>query len=206
MDQTIFNFIQDRYAELESIDIDRQDDLNVLAEIIGADLKSKDRSRITVICTHNSRRSQLAEFLLRIMAHHFNIEGIQTYSGGTEATAFNHRMVKALKEYGFSFTKSDDLENPRYQYQSEYSDFDQVMFSKVYNDAYNPSEEFIALMVCDHADQNCPIVSGASHRISLPYLDPKASDDTPDEKYAYAEKVKEIGREMLYLCERVLMN
>jgi arsenate reductase len=38
----------------------------------------------------------------------------------------------------------------------------------------------------------------AEKRISIPYTDPKAFDDTDLESIKYDEKVKEIGREMLF--------
>jgi arsenate reductase len=53
-------------------------------------------------------------------------------------------------------------------------------------------------MTCTHADENCPLVAGADVRISLPYDDPKAFDNTPLEAAKYTERVHEIGREILY--------
>jgi hypothetical protein len=37
----------------------------------------------------------------------------------------------------------------------------------------------------------------------LPYLDPKEFDDTEFESIKYLEKVKEIGREMLYTVSKI---
>jgi arsenate reductase len=40
-------------------------------------------------------------------------------------------------------------------------------------------------------------------RISLPYDDPKDFDDTPQEAAKYAERVREIGTEILYAFSQV---
>jgi arsenate reductase (thioredoxin) len=45
---------------------------------------------------------------------------------------------------------------------------------------------------------DCPIVRGASHRVSIPYKDPKVADDTPTESAAYDERCAQIAREMLF--------
>jgi len=78
-----------------------------------------------------------------------------------------------------------------------------VMFSKKYDDDYNPHSGFIAVMVCDHADEGCPVVQGAAHRISLHYVDPKRDDDTPMESDTYRETVELIGKETLYIMSKV---
>jgi arsenate reductase len=58
-------------------------------------------------------------------------------------------------------------------------------------------------MTCSHADENCPLVLGASGRIPLTYDDPKEFDDTPLEAAKYSERVHQIGREILYAFSQV---
>jgi len=48
---------------------------------------------LNFICTHNSRRSHIAQLWVQTAAHYFGIRGVETYSGGTEATEFNSRAV-----------------------------------------------------------------------------------------------------------------
>ena len=76
-------------------------------------------------------------------------------------------------------------------------------FSKVYHHAFNPKSGFAAVMVCSSADASCPFVEGAEVRVSLPYLDPKVSDGTPEEAATYRAKSEEIGREMVWLMQAV---
>jgi protein-tyrosine-phosphatase len=158
------------------------------------------RADLTVICTHNSRRSQLGQLWLKVAALHYGIKNIYTFSGGTEATSFNYRMVNAVKEYGFKVKQLDETANPKYHIQlGETDESMDILYSKVYSENYNPQSNYIAMMVCSQADEGCPFVYGSYKRISLPYLDPKAFDDTEIEMTKYAVKVNEIGREMLFI-------
>jgi len=154
-------------------------------------------TKLNFICTHNSRRSQLSEMWLRAACEFYGINNIQAYSGGTVNTAFNERMVRAIQQKGFPLEKLSTNANPIYTLSSQL--ISSLMFSKVYNDTNNPKQGFIAVMVCDNAEQNCPLVHGADHRFSLKYVDPKFSDDTNEERKVYESKVDEIGIELLYL-------
>ena len=155
-------------------------------------------ARLNFICTHNSRRSHISQIWAQAAAAHYSIPNVQCYSGGTEATAFNIRAVNALREAGFKISVEDNSSNPVYQVLYD----DQLppikAFSKVYSDPFNPSSDYTAVMTCSHADENCPLVIGATRRISLPFNDPKDFDNTPQESKMYAERVHEIGREIAY--------
>ena len=76
---------------------------------------------------------------------------------------------------------------------------DTVMFSKGYDDPANPSEEFIAVMVCSDADEACPFIPGAATRFSIPYQDPKAYDETKSESVEYDKSCLKIAAELFYL-------
>lgn len=180
----------------------RKEQLHELAEVVLEKLKKEGNVSLNFICTHNSRRSQLAELWFRTAAAWYGVNGVYTCSGGTESTAFNHRMVAAVERAGFDVKKIVSGKNPKYILQSGPDDNNYfVMFSKKYNESYNPASGYIAVMVCSQADEGCPVVFGADARVSLPYEDPKNFDDTPDESKAYDEKVREIGREMLYVMK-----
>lgn len=168
-----------------------------LLELASLIKDEEDRAQLIIICTHNSRRSQLTELWINFLANHHNYKNIVAYSGGTEATAFNHRMVKAVEKFGFNIDQIEKGDNPRYEY------LGRKMFSKKYDHSFNPQKDFIAVLVCDSADEACPIVTGAKHRFPLKYKDPKSEDDTAGESKAYTDKVAEIGREMVYLFEEL---
>lgn len=180
----------------------RKAELEALARTIQRQLQEMDFSKVIYVCTHNSRRSQLAQVWLAVAANYYKLQKIESFSGGTETTAFNHRMVAALRRYGFDLQALEDTDNPRYLL----PDFgkENLLFSKKYDDSYNPQQDFIAVMVCGQADEDCPFVPGAYARVALPYEDPKVSDDTPEEANSYDAKVEEIGREVCYMVRQLV--
>jgi arsenate reductase len=122
---------------------------------------------------------------------------VATYSGGTEATAFNARAVAAMRRAGFSISEAEG-KNPRYVVSLGEGLGEMTIFSKKFNDPANPQRGFAAIMVCSDADAACPFVPGADFRLAIPYEDPKKSDGTPDEAATYDERCRQIGREMLF--------
>ena len=161
-------------------------------------LVSNKEVSLNFICTHNSRRSQFGQIWGQTAADYYGIENISTYSGGTEATAFNERAVSAIERAGFIVDKLDDGDNPHYEiwHNEEMSPI--TCFSKVYSDLNNPQKGYAAIMTCADADENCPIVLGSDERIKLTYEDPKAFDGSPEETAKYDERCEQIAREMFF--------
>jgi hypothetical protein len=58
-------------------------------------------------------------------------------------------------------------------------------------------------MTCSDADEACPVVFGASARVSIPYQDPKVADNTDQESDKYKERCQQIATEMFYLFSQV---
>jgi arsenate reductase len=170
---------------------------------LAAFARDNDSPALIFICTHNSRRSHISQIWAQTAAAYFDIPNVRSYSGGTEATAFNPRAVEALRKLGFVITQTTTDSNPRYivQYSDDHPSFE--VFSKKYDDSANPSREFAAIMTCTHADENCPIVTGAATRISLPFDDPKDFDGTDLESAKYLERSLDIGREILYAFSQI---
>jgi arsenate reductase (thioredoxin) len=186
------------------IPAERKESLNELAENVELNIREYGLASLNFICTHNSRRSQLAELWFRTGVGYFGLEHISSFSGGTESTAFNHRMVAAIARAGFSVETVAEGENPKYIVRTNPQEMNYaLMFSKKYNESYNPQKNYIAVMVCSQADEGCPVVFGASARVAIPYEDPKNYDDSPEESAAYDAKIKEIGREMLYVLKMI---
>ncbi len=187
-------------AESFQLDQERIHALNDLSKKINLSLSGSKACRVMFICTHNSRRSQIAELALRLACDYNQTSGIKTYSAGTEVTALNERVIHAFQSLGFETHQITTGDNPKYHisYTADESET-QEMFSKVFDDPFNPSERFIAVMVCSDAEKNCPFIPNASHRIKLTYEDPKYADDSEKEAEVYQKKIIEIAREMLYL-------
>jgi arsenate reductase (thioredoxin) len=167
--------------------------------------KAEDGKNLDIIfiCTHNSRRSHIAQLWAAVAAEYYEIPNVSTYSGGTEATAFNHRSVKAMQKTGYEIKMIDEGKNPIYQCSFSSEIQPTTAFSKKYDHITNPQSDFIAVMVCSDADEACPFVAGASKRFSLPYDDPKNYDDTELEESKYDERTKQIATEIFYMFSRV---
>lgn len=159
---------------------------------------------LNFICTHNSRRSHLSQIWAHVAGYANELSGLSFVSGGTEATACNPRIVASLRRAGFSVVNpTPGEENPRYLMQFADDAGPIELFSKTYDDPYNAGPAFFAMMCCDHADQNCPVIHGSVGRVALHYRDPKESDDSPNESATYDERRDEIGAEMFALMRMV---
>ena len=191
--------------EFSFISEERKRQLSRLSEYFTQKFEHQVTPKIIVICTHNSRRSHLGQIWLAVSANYFGLPKIETFSGGTEATAFNIRAVNAMQKIGFEINTKENISptNPIYEVNWSMEEIPYKAFSKKYDDSANPHKDFAALMVCTSADDNCPIVSGADFRIPLPFDDPKAFDDTPLEQAKYTERAYQIGREMLFVLSQV---
>ncbi len=186
-------YVDSLESEFSLIDEERKKQLQELGDLI-----AETESRIvTFICTHNSRRSQLAEVWAATAAYYYQIPDFKSYSGGTEATAFNPRAVKALQRAGFN-VKSKGDQNPTYRVYFTAEHAPQRCFSKKFSDNFNPQKDFIAVMVCSDADEACPFVDGAAARLAIPYVDPKVSDGTFLENQTYDERCRQIAREVFF--------
>ena len=190
--------------EVDLIPKERKAKLLSLSHYISQKIEDKQTLKLVVICTHNSRRSHMGQIWLAVAADILQLKDFQTFSGGTEATAFNIRAVKAMQRIGFEITVTEEqTENPVYQVSWKEGMQPYPAFSKKYSDKPNPREDFAAIMVCSEADTACPFVSGCDYRLSLPYDDPKEFDGTELEEKKYGERVRQIGREMLFTLNQI---
>lgn len=196
-------YVAELTQEFGQIPEERQQQLKKAALFIRSKLAAGEPAQLTFICTHNSRRSHLAQIWTQTAAAYYGVNGIQAYSGGTEATAMNIRTVDAMRRAGFTVTDSTGGENPVYLVKYSDTHPETRAFSKIYNAAGNPQDNYAAFMTCSQADKNCPVVAGSSLRIVIPYDDPKAADNTPDEQTRYDERTRQIGREMFYMLSQV---
>lgn len=189
--------------EFDQIPLARKEILKQLINFVESKAKAGQKVYLNFICTHNSRRSHLSQIWAQTAAYYYNIPNVICFSGGTEATAFNPRAVKAMQQEGFSIVLKKDGDNPTYEVRFSETAEPVIAFSKKYDHPFNHNNDFAAVMTCSHADENCPLVLGASVRIALTYDDPKNFDDTPQEAAKYAERVNEIGREILFAFSQV---
>jgi arsenate reductase (thioredoxin) len=203
---TVERYVAERIAEFDQIPAERKQELTRLGQQIRDRVADGKPVRLTFICTHNSRRSHLAQLWAAVAATHFKVDQIATYSGGTEVTAFNPRAVAAVQRAGMQVERSSPGNNPRYAVRFLVAGPPQVCFSKTFADVSNPASGFIAVMTCTDADERCPVVPNSLARVALPYEDPKVADDTPAESQRYDERQQQISREMLFLFAKAAEN
>lgn len=203
IDNNIKKLIDELKERFDEISDNRKELLESFATYISEKLKENKEINLTFICTHNSRRSHMSQIWAQTAAEYFVIPNVECFSGGTEATAFNPRAVKAIRDYGFSVLQKDESENPVYLVY--YSDEKEPLkcFSKIYNDEFNPQVNFTAIMTCSQAEENCPIVYGAVSRFPIKYDDPKEYDETELEEAKYKERFEQIGIEMLFVFSKI---
>ncbi len=158
-----------------------------------------EAARLVVVCTHNSRRSQLAMVWAAAAAARFGLDGVEVFSAGTEATAFHPNAVAALRRAGCAIAIADGAPNPHFRIVFDPSAPPIEAFSKTLDHPSLPRDGFAAVMTCSEADAACPVVAGASARIALPYVDPKSADGSPQEGAAYDASCAHIAREMLWV-------
>lgn len=198
--ETISNLI------VRSIPDERKLLLQPLIDFIQEKVKLKEEIRINFICTHNSRRSHLAQVWAQCMAFHFGIEKLCCYSGGTERSAIYPMVTEVLSRAGFEFNKLSEGQNPIYGIKCAENEHPVMGFSKKFDDAFNPTSDFAAIMVCSEAAENCPFVAGAAKRISIPYEDPKDFDNSNLKAEKYRERSIQIATEMFFVFSNIQAN
>ena len=105
-----------------------------------------NRSRVLILCTGNSARSQMAEGLLRQLGG----ESFDVSSAGIKPTQVRTEAVQVMKEIGIDISQHFSKDVDRFVA----NDFDYV------------------ITVCDNANENCPVFPGRAKRIHWSFEDP----------------------------------
>ena len=194
-------YLESRFGEISD---HRKALLKELSGFINSKIIQGIPANLVFICTHNSRRSHMSQIWARTAAEYYGILNINCYSGGTEATQFNSKAIKAVRDFGFIVKQKGDSGNPLFLIHFAEDKMPLECFSKIYDDAVNPKNNFAAVMTCSDADENCPVVLGADARFPITFKDPKEYDGTVLETQKYKERFEQIGIEMLFTFREVL--
>lgn len=190
-------------SEFNSIALERKQLLEKITNYIQSKIKDKKPVNLVYICTHNSRRSHFGQIWAHVAADYFGIKNVHTFSGGTEATAFNINAINALKRIGFLVRPLSQDKNPIYQVFKNENDEPSICFSKVYDHPQNPQSSFAAIMTCSDAEENCPFIPGVELRVGTTYDDPKEFDNTPQQDKKYDERCRQIALETFYVFSKL---
>ncbi len=183
--------------------LERRQEWQPVIAYLNTKLSAQEPVALTFVCTHNSRRSQLAQILAQVMAEYYGFRTVQTYSAGTEVTALYPVIAESLEAVGFSVNTVSEGQNPVYIFRYAPSHTGIKAFSKTLTHVHNPQQNFVAIMTCDQAEEACPVVSGAEARFALTFVDPKRADKLPNQKAVYAETTRQIASELKYVFSTV---
>lgn len=177
----------------------RQDEIERYAREIAQHIKESGSANIVYVCTHNSRRSQFAQFWSAYHTDALKLP-ITSYSAGTERTACHSNVLEVLRLEGFSITS----EEANHKVMLNHKSF--VELSSKTLDSDDLPEEYFAIMTCSDADENCPYIPDALDRFRLTFKDPKWSDNSAEAIQVYQETSKQISTDINYLLEHIHIN
>lgn len=197
IEKVILNF------NFENISEERKAVLQPLIDFIQNKVNNKQEIRLNLICTHNSRRSHLSQVWAQTAAAYYGVQNVFCYSGGTEATALFPMAAQTLEQQGFQIKTIAEGNNPIYAIKYSENANPIIGFSKTFDSDFNPKSQFAAIMTCSQADGDCPFIAGAEKRIPIPFEDPKAFDNTPQQAEKYNERSIQIGTELFYVFSQI---
>jgi arsenate reductase len=125
-----------------------------------------DRTRILVICTGNSARSQMAEGLFR----HLGGDQVTVQSAGSDPALRVHPLaVRVMAEIGIGIASHQP---------KPISDFTGQSFDYV-------------IAVCSQAAESCPVFPGPARRLNWFYDDPAAVEGSEGDRLAAFRAVRD---------------
>lgn len=122
------------------------------------------KTRVLILCTGNSCRSQMAEGVLR----HYGGDKFEVESAGSEPSKVNEIAIKVMKEIGI------DISQHRSKHVKE-------LFGKHFH---------IVITVCDKANESCPVFPRTSQRLHWPFPDPPHGRNATEETLNEFRKVR----------------
>ena len=132
-----------------------------------------DRTRVLLLCTGNSARSQMAEGLLRDLAG----DRFEVANAGVSPTQVRPEAVTAMREIGI------DISHQRSKSVDEFS---------------NQKFDYV-ITVCDNANEQCPVFPGNTKRIHWSFEDPAAAKGDDQARPAVFRRVRNQIRDRLRL-------
>ncbi len=127
---------------------------------------------VLILCTGNSCRSQMAEFLI----NHERGEHWQAESAGTRPAGYVHPLaVRVLDEVGVDLTQGRSKSTDEF-------------FGRQFD---------LVITVCDSAAEDCPVWLGEGKRVHIGFPDPALATGSEDERLAVFRQVRDDIRRTL---------
>jgi arsenate reductase (thioredoxin) len=122
-------------------------------------------TKILVLCTGNSTRSQMGEGLFRAEGG----AGFEVFSAGTKPSAVRPEAIAVMKEIGI------DISGHRSKAVDEFS-------GQVFD---------CVVTVCDNARDNCPVFPASSERMHWSFEDPAALEGSEAERLSAFRRIRD---------------
>jgi len=134
-------------------------------------LNMSNKTRVLILCTGNSARSQMAEGLLR----HDHGERFEVESAGTNPSFVRPEAITVMREVGV------DISGHRSKHVEEFGaqQFDYV------------------ITVCDNARETCPVYFGKAQKLHHDFEDPAALTGSEEQRLALFRRVRDELRSYL---------
>lgn len=140
--------------------------------------------RIMFLCTGNSCRSQMAEGWARFLTG----DDIEIRSAGIEAHGQNAQAIEVMAEVGIDISQQESI--------------------RVNGEMLEWAD--LLVILCENADEQCPIVSPHTLRLHLPLTDPAKYRGTEEEILAEfrltREKIKQRVNYVLQQLNKSVVN
>jgi len=123
------------------------------------------KSKVLILCTGNSARSQMAEGLLRQVG----TDRYEVFSAGTNPSLVRPEAVAVMREIGI------DISGHRSKSVDEFSG----------------QELDLVITVCDKVKESCPVFPGATQRLHWPFEDPAALAGSEEQRLAAFRSIRD---------------
>ncbi|NND99828.1 MAG: arsenate reductase ArsC [Pirellulaceae bacterium] len=128
--------------------------------------------RVLILCTGNSCRSQMAQWLW----NSFGKGDWQADSAGSKPSGYVHPLaIEVMKELG------EDLSQARSKHLDEFLN--------------EPID--LVVTVCDNAEQACPTFPNAQQTLHWPFEDPADAEGTDEEKKVVFRRIRDEIKETI---------
>ena len=123
------------------------------------------KSKVLILCTGNSARSQMAEGLFRQAGG----DRYEVFSAGTNPSLVRPEAVAVMREIGI------DISGHRSKSVDEFAG----------------QELDLVITVCDHAKESCPVFPGTTQRLHWPFEDPAALAGSEEQRLAAFRSIRD---------------
>ena len=123
------------------------------------------KTRVLVLCTGNSARSQMGEGLFREEGD----AGYEVFSAGTRPSQVRPEAIEVMREIGIDISHCRSKSAEEFAGQS----FDYIV------------------TVCDNARDNCPVFPGAGQRVHWGLEDPAAVQGSEEERRTAFRRIRD---------------